>query len=91
MIEKYNTIKKDAFEYIQNRIQAGIAPPYIASELQIKYPVFIAFFNSDPEMILEFMTWLTEQAYFLINRRWYGEKILADRDPETQSVDAQGI
>lgn len=73
MLKKYRFVKKHIFEYIHNRIQAGIAPAVIAREVEAKFPAEVAFFKCDPDMLLEFLTWMAEEAYWYVNRHFYEE------------------
>lgn len=73
MRPKYRFVKKHIFEYINNRLQAGIRPEVIAKEIMARFPAEVAFFKCDADMIDEFLCWLCEEAYFYINRCHYEE------------------
>jgi hypothetical protein len=74
MLAKYNTIKQDCFEYVHNRLQAGIKPPAIVREIRERFFVEIAFAKCPPDMIDEFLTWIVEAEYYVINREFYDQQ-----------------
>ena len=73
MMPKYMTIKEDVFQFIHNRIQAGIDPVAVKNEVIERYPIYIAYFDTTPEMLDEFIGQQCEFAYYLIKREYYYE------------------
>jgi len=59
MIAKYQHILDKVHQYIYNRIQVEDDNLLIARELFEKYPVYVAFFKCDTEMIISMLEQLT--------------------------------
>lgn len=78
MLGKFKTVRQDVFEYISNRLEAGVGINVICSEVEYRFPTFVGFFKTDPEMISEFMEWLVMFGYYLKNREFADEVIPKD-------------
>ncbi len=75
MLRKYRMVKKNIFEYIHNRIVAGIAIEAIVSEVRDRYAACLAFYQCEPDMIDEFIHWMCEYSYLYVNGHYYDEVI----------------
>jgi len=59
MIKKYQHILDKVHQYIYNRIQIESDDLLIAREIYAKYPVYVAFFKCDTEMIISMLEQLS--------------------------------
>jgi len=73
MIAKYESIKHDVFEALNNMIEAGMNPRQASLEISTKYPVFVALFKVDHEMLQEWTEWMAEFAYYVKNKKFFKE------------------
>ena len=55
MIKKYEFLLDKVHQYCYNRIQVETDDSKIARELYDKYPVYVAFFKCDTEMIISML------------------------------------
>jgi hypothetical protein len=63
MIEKYGSVRLDILDYISNRCELGIGVNIIAKEVYNKFPVFVAFYKSSTDMVLESIELLVWSCY----------------------------
>ena len=74
MLKKYESIKEDVFESLGNLIEADVNPKQAALDVISRYPVFVALFKVDQEMLQEMVEWMSEFAYYIKNKAFYKEQ-----------------
>ena len=74
MVKKYEGIKRNVFQYIQNRLAANIARETISNEIMNKYKLYVIFHNCSPEMIGEAVDMIIDQAIWIRTNYKHGMK-----------------
>jgi hypothetical protein len=68
MIEKYEDVfERGVYPYIHNRIQANAKTEDIVKEVYDRFPVYIAFFKCNQEMIVEMLRQIVSGMRLIMN------------------------
>lgn len=76
MMAKYEKVKKDVIDYIHNQVLLKTKRRDIVNMVCLRFPVFVAFFKVDREMLKEIVRWMHDSIYHEVRREHYDNERL---------------